>query len=179
MTLPLADVLSTLSTTAVGIVAAVIGLIVGFGYQFWSVRRAELAEAVRAAATLSEALHALDAPNGNEDSAGCPHLEESWQQQCRFLAIYIYPASYRELGEKVTRIASGSPQQGECKEVVTKIDALSNLLWREHNSFILYPLFFDNGKRAVVRRVQRILDPSEKAPKPKRGGLKPKWRRLT
>jgi len=145
----------------VGILAGLAGLVMGFGYQFWSVRRAEFAEAVRASAALAEALRALGTSDDatGKDAAGT-HLLQVWRAQGPSLAIYVAPSNYRVLTKRVSDIAADPAGQNDLDNLVEQIDKVGALLWEEHNTFILTSLVHDHGENGIVRRIQDIIESS-------------------
>lgn len=165
MTVQVAIGLATISPTAVsiligviGVVAGLFGLVMGFGYQFWSVRRSEFAEAVRASAALAEALRTLGASDSAGKASAAEHLLRVWREQGPSLAIYIAPSNYRELTRRVSGIAASSAAQSDIDGLIGQIDKVGDLLWEEHNTFILTSLAHDRGEKGIVRQIQGIIE---------------------
>lgn len=118
-----------MTAALVGFLGVVVGLAVGFGYRFWATRREELMLATVAATLLRDAARAAQ-----QDAADAATLSALWHEQRIALIRLMSPTDY----EVLTRsIEAGALTDGE---LVTVLDRLTGLLWREHQTFILVPL---------------------------------------
>lgn len=114
----------------VGLLGVVVGLAVGFGYRFWSTRRDELMAATIAATLLRDAIRATQ-----DDSGDLDVLIALWEEQRVNLIRLITPADYELLAHNIATRSQSDP------DVSTVFDGLAILFWREHQAFILTPLF--------------------------------------
>jgi hypothetical protein len=114
----------------IGVGSALLGLALGSSITHWSTRRGELAAALVALANLSE--------QWREDGVD---RKAVWAEQRPAVLIYLHP--------RYARVFPELP--------VEKVDALADLIWEEHNRFILAPLWNWMNFNSVTKRVDRLL----------------------
>jgi hypothetical protein len=124
-----------MESALVGVVGALFGLAVGSGFTFWSTRRSELAAAVAAASSVAEQLRisAGDRPVVDDGA----DVMQAWTQHRAALILHLVPDDYRKLGARVRRAAQ---DQAVAEDLASRLEAVSDVLWGEHNEFILKPL---------------------------------------
>ncbi len=118
-----------MTAALVGFLGVVVGLAVGFGYRFWSTRREELMLATVATTLLRDAARVAQ-----QDAAHAARLSDLWCEQRIALIRLMTPADYEVLARNVD--AGAWADAG----LVMVLDRLNDLLWREHQAFILTPL---------------------------------------
>lgn len=80
-------------TALVGFLGVVVGLVVGFGYRFWSTRREELMAATIAVTLLRDA--------AQHKSADAAALSDLWDEQRVALIRLITPTDYEILARNI------------------------------------------------------------------------------
>lgn len=119
-----------MTATLIGVASALLGLALGSSITHWSTRRSELAAALVALANLSE--------RWREDGGD---RKAAWAEQRPAVVIYLHPHYARMFPELP----------------VEKVDALADLIWEEHNRFILTPLWNWMKFNSVTKRIDRLL----------------------
>ena len=170
-----------MTAALVGFLGVVAGLAVGFGYRFWAGRRSELAEAVVATAVLGEELRSLKATRGSEGGADQPRvpvagrttkapspelpplyarLQETWREQRRWLITLMRPEDFKRLAASMPGSTGDSATQFNLDELIARVESLNELLWAEHEAFILVPYINYFIGNTLSRRVRDVLDGS-------------------
>lgn len=148
----------------IGLFGVIIGLAIGRGYGFWAGRRQELAGAAIATAVLAEELQRKDL----ESSA----LRKTWREHRRWLVIHLSPRDYRLLAGAIGNIGAG--KDPSLSDLSSRVNALYDLFWEEHEAFILVPLIHYLRGNTVSKRIREILDPARDIQAlPKRGSRSP------
>lgn len=142
-----------MTTALVGLLGVALGLIVGFGYRFWATRRSELADALVAVTELDEAARRLVETTGEEREEN--DLEGLWEQKGTALIGLTTPSDYRLIAETVAAAASGT--DGGVERLVGLTGGLRDLLWAEHQAFILTPYLRYFSGDTLSKRMRAVV----------------------
>jgi hypothetical protein len=144
------------STALVGIVGALVGLLIGSWYTFWSTRRSELAEAVVAATVLAEELRTLQAGRRAKTAPDATRVQAAWDEHRSSIIRHMSPDHYRTLAGSVGR-EMGAPDPPSDKLIET-MDALSDVFWKPHQAFIRTPTIDYLRGRTLSKRLRASID---------------------
>lgn len=139
----------------IGLLGALVGLLVGSGYSFWSVRRAELEAAVVASSVLGEELRASREPGGKTQS-GVPALRAAWEAHRSAFVCEMRPDDFRRLADSM-RQAIDTPTV-DSDDLHVTMAALTELFWTEHQALIVMPLINYLRRDTLSKRVHASLD---------------------
>jgi hypothetical protein len=139
----------------IGLIGALVGLLVGSSYTFWSARRSELAAALIATAVLTEELAALRARIATATSRDPERLRTAWNQHREALVQHVTPGDFQGLAAAVAHTVEAPAAASD--ELTRQMDALAREFWRAHQAFILTPLIDYLHGNTLSKRVHAVL----------------------
>ena len=141
-----------MTTALVGLLSAIVGLLIGSGFSFWSTRRSELAAASVACSLLSEEVLWLTEAAAPTDR---DRLLARWNENRGALICELGPKDFTRVADAVH---NATRPGGELDSLRKTIAALADLFWREHQAFILVPLFNYIRRNPLSKRTHASLD---------------------
>jgi hypothetical protein len=135
----------SVSAAVLGVVGVVLGLVIGSGYQFWAVRRTELATTLLTLTVLAEDLR--------EPGTAQTTLVEHWHEARAALVLHLRPEDLAEVSRAFRRLID----DGDRETFARQTDTLVQLFWGEFSAPIAMPVVDSVLRRTPSHKAKEAL----------------------